>query len=89
MPPLTIADGVRANLGDKTFEIIRKYCDGILLVDENEIIDAANLILHRMKILVEPTSATVLAAVVKNKEMFKNKRILLILTGGNTDLSYS
>lgn len=41
-----------------------------------------------MKIIVEPTSATVLAAVIKNKEMFKGKRIALVLTGGNTDIEF-
>ncbi|EAS06712.1 pyridoxal-phosphate-dependent protein (macronuclear) [Tetrahymena thermophila SB210] len=87
-PPKTIADGIRANLGDKTFDIIKDKCDGILLVEEQEIVDATNLIWQRMKIIVEPTSATVLAAVIKNKELFKGKSIALVLTGGNTDIEY-
>lgn len=41
-----------------------------------------------MKIIVEPTSATVLAAVIKNKEMFKGKNVALILTGGNSDIEF-
>lgn len=57
-------------MGEKPFEIIRKYAEEILLVEENEIIEATELIWKNMKILVEPSSATVLAAVLKNAKKF-------------------
>lgn len=70
LPPNTIADGLRMPMGEKPFEIIRKYAEEILLVEENEIIEATELIWKNMKILVEPSSATVLAAVLKNAKKF-------------------
>ncbi|KRX04350.1 Tryptophan synthase beta subunit-like PLP-dependent enzymes superfamily [Pseudocohnilembus persalinus] len=87
LPPKTIADGLRMPLGDKTFDIIQKYAHDILLVEEQEIIEATNLIWKIMKIIVEPSSATVLAAVLKNKQLFQNKKIALVISGGNVDIS--
>lgn len=86
LEPLTIADGLRTSLGDKTFYFIQHYVEEILLAEENEIVDAMRLIWERMKIVVEPSSAITLAVVLKNKELFKGKRIGLILSGGNVDL---
>lgn len=85
--PLTVADGLRTSLGDKTFFFIQKFVSEIQLAEENEIIDAMRLIWERMKIIVEPSSAITLAIVLKNKDFYKNKRIGLILSGGNVDLS--
>jgi len=86
LKPLTIADGLRTSLGDKTFFLIQKFVQEIQLAEENEIIEAMRLIWERMKIIVEPSSAITLAIVLKQKEYFKNKRIGLILSGGNVDL---
>ena len=84
--PQTIADGLLTSLSKKTFDIIREYVDKILTVKEETILEAMYLIWERMKIVVEPSSATVLAAVMENKEQFTGKSIALILSGGNIDL---
>jgi threonine dehydratase len=82
----TIADGLRTMLGDKTFGIIRQYVDDILTVEEESIIKAMRLIWERMKIVVEPSGAVPLAAVIEHPEIFKGKKVGLILSGGNVDL---
>ncbi|PWI30878.1 serine dehydratase [Flavobacteriaceae bacterium LYZ1037] len=83
----TIADGLRTQLGDINFPIIQKHVERIIRVQEHEIIDAMRLIYERLKIVIEPSSAVALAAVLKEKEQFKNKKIGVILSGGNIDLS--
>jgi threonine dehydratase len=83
---LTIADGLRTSLGDKTFFFIKEFVDQIQLAEEEEIIAAMRLIWERMKIIVEPSSAISLAVVLKNKNFYKGKRIALLLSGGNVDL---
>ena len=83
----TIADGLLTTLSDKTLTIIRQYVTDILLVSEDEIKAALRLIYERMKIVVEPSCAVPLAAILKNKELFAGKKVGLILTGGNVDLS--
>lgn len=82
----TIADGLKTALGDKTFPIIAKYVEDILLVSEDEIKSALEIIYTRLKIVVEPSCAVPLAAFRKHKEIFRDKRIGIILTGGNVDL---
>lgn len=83
----TIADGLRTQLGDVNFPIIQKYTDSIVRVSEEEIINAMRLIWERMKIIVEPSSAVAFAAVLKAKENLAGKKIGVILSGGNVDLS--
>ena len=83
----TIADGLLTTLGDKTFQIIREHVTDILVVNDEEIKSAMKLVYERMKIIVEPSSLVTLAAVLKNKDLFKGKKIGLILTGGNVDLT--
>ncbi len=84
--PQTIADGLRTSLGEITFPIIQKHVKEIITVDEKSIIHAMRLIWERMKIIVEPSSAVVLAAVIKKRRHFKGKKIGLIISGGNADL---
>jgi threonine dehydratase len=84
--PKTIADGLLTSLGEKTFEIIQKYVDRILTVDDGPVICAMQLIWERMKIVVEPSAAVPLAVVMMNPELFKGKRVGIILSGGNVDL---
>jgi threonine dehydratase len=84
---LTIADGLRTHLGDKNFSIIKSLVSEIIRVEEAEIVDALKLIWERMKIVVEPSSAVPLAAILKQSQTFKNKKVGIILTGGNIDLS--
>lgn len=82
----TIADGLRTHLGDQNFPIILKYVDRIIRVEEAEIVTAMRLIWERMKIVVEPSSAVALAAVLREKEKFSGQRIGIIISGGNVDL---
>jgi len=83
----TIADGLKTNLGDQNFPIILKYVDRIIRVTEKEIIDAMHLIWERMKIIIEPSSAVAVAAIIKEKKQFKEKKVGVIISGGNVDLS--
>jgi threonine dehydratase len=83
----TIADGLRTNLGDKNFPIIQKFVNEIIRVEEQEIVAAMKLIWERLKIVVEPSSAVPFAALIKEKNRFKGKKIGIILSGGNVDLS--
>ncbi|MGZ2371486.1 pyridoxal-phosphate dependent enzyme [Ancylomarina sp. YFZ004] len=84
--PQTIADGLLTSLGDKTFPIIRDYVEKIVRVEEDEIVSAMRLIWERMKLIVEPSSAVALAAILKEKEKYQGKKIGIILSGGNVDL---
>jgi threonine dehydratase len=84
--PNTIADGLLTSLSDLTYEIIKKNVDEVVTVSEENIIKAMRLIWERMKIIIEPSSATVLAALMEEKEKFKGKRIGMIISGGNVDL---
>jgi len=87
VPTQTIADGLRGALGTKTFPIIQQLVKEIICVSEEEIIQAMKLIMQRIKIVVEPSAAVPLAGILKEKERFKNKKIGVILSGGNLDLS--
>jgi threonine dehydratase len=83
--PLTIADGLLTSLSDLTFTIIRQNVDEILTVSEESIIESMLIIWERMKIIVEPSSATVLAAIKENIDLFRGKKIGVIISGGNVD----
>jgi len=85
--PNTIADGLRTSLGDVTFPIIDRFVKEIITVSEDEIINAMKLIWERMKIVIEPSSAVAFAALLKNIHEFKNKKIGIIVSGGNVDLA--
>jgi len=85
--PKTIADGLKTQLGDQNFPIIRKYVSRIIRVEESEIIQALRLIWERMKIVIEPSSAVAVAALFRNKNEFRNRRVGVILSGGNVDLT--
>lgn len=82
----TVADGLRTELGDLNFPIIQKHVSRIIRVKENEIICAMRLIWERMKIIVEPSSAVALAALIKERESYEAKKIGIIISGGNVDL---
>ena len=82
----TIADGLRAQVGTITFPIIKENVDKILLVSEEMIISSMYMIWQRLKIIVEPSCSIVLAALMINSKRFLNKKVGLILTGGNYDL---
>jgi threonine dehydratase len=85
--PITIADGLLTSLSNRTFTIIKKHVTDIITVTEEEIKAAMKLVWERMKIIIEPSSAVAVAAVLKNKTVFKGQRIGIIVSGGNVDLS--
>lgn len=82
----TIADGLLTSLGDKTFPIIQQYVNRIILVNDDEIIPAMRLVWERLKMIIEPSCAVPLAALLKEKQQFAGKRVGIILSGGNVDL---
>jgi threonine dehydratase len=84
--PDTIADGLRTSLGDKTFAIIREHVDDIVTVEDHIIIEAMRLIWERMKLVVEPSAAVPLAALLAGRLEVGGLRIGVILSGGNVDL---
>jgi threonine dehydratase len=86
--PNTIADGLRAKVGPLTFKIIQQRVDRVLTVGEDEIIGAMREIWRIMKIIAEPSSATVLAAVRSYPDAFRGRKVGLIISGGNVDLDH-
>ncbi len=86
--PDTIADGLLTGLGDLTFDILTAAGVEIVTVSEPAIVDAALFHLHRMKLLVEPSGATALAAIRAVAGSVAGRRIGVILSGGNTDLRW-
>ena len=82
----TIADGLKVELGTYNFPIIQRHVKQIIRVEEAEIIKAMRLIWERMKLVVEPSSAVALAAVLREKQQFAAKKIGIIISGGNVDL---
>lgn len=85
-PPATIADGLLTGLGELTFGILRSTVAGIGLCEETSIVRAMRLIWERMKLLVEPSGAVPLAAILENSITVRGKRVAIILSGGNIDL---
>ncbi|MGH8050570.1 MAG: pyridoxal-phosphate dependent enzyme [Arenimonas sp.] len=83
----TICDGLRATVGEINLQIMQAHDIEIFTVADQETIEALRLMWERLKILVEPSCATVLAALIKNKKQFQDKKIGMIITGGNVDLS--
>jgi threonine dehydratase len=82
----TIADGLRTNVGAPNFPIIQRHVDDIVTVSEEAIIMAMRAIWETMKIIVEPSAAVPYAAILENKIGVSEKRVVIILTGGNVDL---
>ena len=83
--PLTVADGLLTSLSELTFSIIKKNVDEIYTAKEESIIECMLMVWERMKIIIEPSSATVLAIVKENPEVFRGKKVGLIISGGNVD----
>lgn len=84
--PNTIADGLLTSLGEITFPVIRSYVSEIVTVDEAAIVDAMRRIWQRMKIVVEPSAAVPLAALLARPDLVAGKRVGIVLSGGNLDL---
>lgn len=88
MTPETICDGLRGIIGEINFALMREHGVEVLLADDDEIRRAMRLLWERLKLLVEPSSAIVFAAVLRNRERFAGRRVGLILSGGNVDLDH-
>lgn len=86
VPPATIADGLLTSLGELTFAIIRDHVERIVTVDEAAIVEAMRAVWERMKILIEPSSAVPVAALLKGGLEVRGQRVGVILSGGNVDL---
>jgi len=84
--PKTIADGLLTSLGERNFAIISEKVDDIVTVSEEKIVEAMRMIWERMKIIIEPSSAVPLAAILEGKIDIHNKKTGIILSGGNLDL---
>ena len=81
--PDTIADGLRAIVGVRNFHVIRSEVSRVLTVSDNDIREAMILFWQKLKILIEPSSATVIAAISNHPEIFAGKKVGAIISGGN------
>jgi threonine dehydratase len=84
--PDTICDGLRTLIGETNFEALRMHRVEVTTVSDAEVIAAMKLLWNELKLVVETSSATVLAAVLRRPEVFRGKRVGLILSGGNVDI---
>ena len=88
VPTYTLADGIAVGkVGDITFDIINKYVDDMMIVDEDSIAMAILLFLERKKLVVEGAGTVPLVALIEEKERFKGKRVVLVVSGGNIDFT--
>ena len=83
--PKTIADGLLTSLGERNFAIILEKVDDIVTVSEENMVEAMRMIWERMKIIIEPSSAVPLAAILEKKVDVQGKKVGIILSGGNLD----
>lgn len=86
MAASTVCDGLRGHLAPRTFAILRERARGILLVEERDIVQAMRLLWERLKVVVEPSAAVALAAVLQDRGRFAGCRVGIVLSGGNVDL---
>ncbi len=85
--PETVADGLKVPLKENTWHFVSNHVTDILTASEQEIIDAMLLTWKRMKIVIEASCAVPLATIIKNPDTFRGKRVGVIITGGNVDMS--
>ena len=85
-PPNTIADGLRGFIGVRNFELLRRYVDDMVTVSEAQIIAAMRVVLGDLKLLIEPSSAVPVAALLAGKLARRDQRVGIVLSGGNVDL---
>ena len=82
----TICDGLRGQLAPRTLALLQRHIDGILTVDDDAVVEAMRLLWERLKLVVEPSGAIALAAVLRNRERFAGRRVGIVISGGNVDL---
>lgn len=85
--PVTIADGLKVPLKENTWHFVSNFVTDVLTATEEEIVDAMKITWQRMKIVIEPSCAVPLATILKNPEVFRGKRVGVIITGGNVDMN--
>ncbi|HEU4778653.1 MAG TPA: threonine/serine dehydratase [Steroidobacteraceae bacterium] len=84
--PKTIADGLRGSIGLRNFELLRRWVDDVVTVSEAQIVDAMRIVLADFKLLIEPSSAVAVAAILAGKLGRPGERVGLVISGGNIDL---
>ncbi|HWA85918.1 MAG TPA: pyridoxal-phosphate dependent enzyme, partial [Opitutus sp.] len=84
--PDTIADGLRASIGEPNFALMRRHVDAVVTVSEDAIVAALRTIWETLKIVIEPSAAVAYAALLEDKLSVTRRRVALLLTGGNVDL---
>ncbi len=84
--PETVADGLKVPLKDLTWHFVSRYVTDVFTATENQIVDAMKLTWQRMKIVIEPSCAVPLATILANPEVFRGKRVGVVITGGNVDM---
>ncbi len=84
--PTTVCDGLRTSLGQLTYRIVERAVSDVFAIDEGDVICSMRLVWERMKLIIEASCAVALAAVLKNPDRFADRRVGIVLTGGNVDL---
>ena len=84
--PKSVADGLLVPLKDLTWHFVSRHVAEIFTVSEKEIVDAMKLAWKHLRVVAEPSSSVPLAAILKNPDAFKGKRVGVVVTGGNVDL---
>jgi threonine dehydratase len=84
--PQTVADGLRTSLGDLTFPIIQRLVQEIVTVSEGGIVEGMRTLWERMKLVVEPSAAVPLGALLTGRMNVKGRKVGILLSGGNVDL---
>jgi threonine dehydratase len=86
--PHTIADGARTpSLGQYTFPLVREYVSDMIVVSDKDLVRTMQFVWTRLKLIVEPTGVLGLAAILNHRYPVENKRVGVILSGGNVDLA--
>ena len=85
--PRTIAEGLRTSVGTLTLPILRDHLAGFFVVEEHEIVAAMRFVYERMKLVIEPASAVAVAPLLRQEPALQGKRVGVIISGGNVDLS--
>ena len=88
MTARTICDGLRGHLAPRTLALLQRNVDGILLVDDAAVAVAMRLLWERLKLVVEPSGAIGLAAVLVDRERFAGREVGVVISGGNVDLDH-
>jgi threonine dehydratase len=84
--PKTIADGLRGSIGVRNFELLRRLVDDVVTVSEAQIVDAMRIVLADFKLLIEPSSAVAVAALIAGKTCARGQAVGIVISGGNLDL---